>query len=51
MMNCVLGHRLQRHKHTHTSEKWFDYLKQPSPETHLKTNADGGNKARFYVKW
>ena len=30
----------------------FDYPKQPSPETCLKTNADGGNKARFYViKW
>ena len=27
----------------------FDYPKQPSPETHLKTNADGGNKARFYI--
>ena len=36
--------RLQRHKHTQ-----FDYPKQPSPETRLKTNADGGNKARFYV--
>ena len=27
----------------------FDYPKQPSPETRLKTNADGGNKARFYI--
>ena len=50
--------RLQRHKHTHTCQKngrrgcRFDYPKQPSPETRLKTNADGGNKARFYViKW
>ena len=50
--------RLQRYKHTHTCQKnarcgcRFDYPKQPSPETHLKTNADGGNKARFYViKW
>ena len=47
--------RLQRHKHTHTCQKngrcgcRFDYPKQPSPETRLKTNADGGNKARFYV--
>ena len=23
-------------------------LKDPSPETRLKTNADGGNKAKFY---
>ena len=44
--------RLQRHKHTHTCQKngrrgcRFDYPKQPSPETRLKTN---GNKARFYV--
>ena len=47
--------RLQRHKHTHTCQKSgrrecrFDYPKQPSPETRLKTNADGGNKARFYI--
>ena len=47
--------RLQRHKHTHTCQKngrrgcRFDYPKHPSPETRLKTNADGGNKARFYV--
>ena len=47
--------RLQRHKHTHTCQKngrqrcRFDYPKQPSPETRLKTNADGGNKARFYI--
>ena len=47
--------RLQRHKHTHTYKKngrrgcRFDYPKQPSPETRLKTNADGGNKARFYI--
>ena len=47
--------RLQRHKHTHTCQKngrhgcRFDYPKQPSPETCLKTNADGGNKASFYV--
>ena len=47
--------RLQRHKHTHTCQKngrhgcRFDYPKQPSPEIHLKTNADGGNKARFYI--
>ena len=47
--------RLQRHKHTHTYQKngrcgcRFDYPKQPSPETRLKTNGDGGNKARFYV--
>ena len=47
--------RLQRHKHTHTCQKngkrgcRFDYPKQPSPETRLKRNADGGNKARFYV--
>ena len=47
--------RLQRHKHTHTCKKnsrrgcRFYYPKDPSPETRLKTNADGGNKARFYV--
>ena len=47
--------RLQRHKHTHTCQKngrrgcRFDYPKQPSPETRLKTNADSGNKARFYI--
>ena len=49
--------RLQRHKHTHTHtcQKngrpgcMFDYPKQASPETRLKTNADGGNKARFYI--
>ena len=47
--------RLQRHKHTHTCQKYgrhgcrFDYPKQPSHETRLKTNADGGNKARFYI--
>ena len=47
--------RLQRYKHTHTCKKngrhgcRFDYPKQPSPETQLKTNADGGNKARFYI--
>ena len=47
--------RLQRHKHTHTCQKngrrgcRFDYPKQPSPETRLKTNADGGNNARFYI--
>ena len=47
--------RLQRHKHTHTCQKdgrhgcRFDYPKQPSPETRLKTHADGGNKARFYI--
>ena len=41
--------------HTHTCQKngrrgcRFDYPKQPSPETRLKTNADGGNKARFYI--
>ena len=27
----------------------FDCPKDPSPETRLKTNANGGNKARFYV--
>ena len=54
----ILVMRLQRHKHTHTCQKngrhgcRFDYPKRPSPETRLKTNADGGNKARFYViKW
>ena len=47
--------RLQRHKHTHTCQKngrcgcRFDYPKDPSSETRLKTNAEGGNKARFYV--
>ena len=47
--------RLQRHKPTHTCQKnsrrgsRFDYPKQPSPEIRLKTNADGGNKARIYV--
>ena len=52
---CTLVMRLQRHKHTHTCQKngrrgcRFDYPKQPSPETCLKTNADGGNKARFYI--
>ena len=43
--------RFQRHKHTHThtcqingtQRCRFDYPKQPSPETCLKTNADGGN--------
>ena len=44
---CTLVMRLQRHKHTHKCR--FDYPKQPSPETRLKTNADGGNKARFYI--
>ena len=47
--------RLQKHKHTHTCKKnsgigcRFDYPKQPSPVTHLKPHADGGNKARFYI--
>ena len=46
--------RLQKHN-THTCQKngrcgcRFDYPKDPSPETFLKTNSDGGNKARFYV--
>ena len=52
---CTLVMRLQRHKHTYTCQKngrygcRFDYPKDPSPETRLKTNADGGNKDRFYV--
>ena len=47
--------RLQKHKHTHTCKKnsgigcRFDYPKQPSPVTRLKTHADGVNKARFYI--
>ena len=54
MMNCVVWSRGFR-EHTHTCQKngrlgcRFDYPKQPSPETRLKTNADGGNKARFYI--
>ena len=49
--------RLQRHKHTHTCQKngrrgcRFDYPKQSSPETRLKTNADCGNKAIYVLKW
>ena len=47
--------RLQRQRHTHTSKKngrrgcRFDYPKDRNPESRLKTNADGGNKGRFYV--
>ena len=45
--------RLETQTYTHVKNGRFgcrfDYPKQPSPETRLKTNADGGNKARFYV--
>ena len=46
--------RLQRHKHTR-ARKMVDVgvgltIQDSSPETHLKTNADGGNKTRLYVK-
>ena len=56
---AYFGHETsETQTYTHMSEKKgrcgcrFDYPKQPSPETRLKTNADGGNKSRFYViKW
>ena len=47
--------RVQRHSHTSTCRKEgrsccrFDYPKQSSETTHLKRNADVGNKARFYI--
>ena len=56
MMNAWFGHEAsETQTHTHTCQKngrrgcKFDYPKQPSPETRLKTNADGGSKARFYI--
>ena len=45
--------RVKRHKHTCQKNErrrcTLSYTKDPSPETHLETNAYGGNKARFYV--
>ena len=47
--------RVQRHSHMSTCHKegqsrcQFDYPKQSSETTHLKGNADVGNKARFYI--